>query len=177
MNRFYRKPKPETMKLNRDTARAQYQKEMTWLKENLSKLGKYKNKFLIEMYTIMVSGGRKLTPKMVSSIRDGIERCKKNPKYNPELLEKADEKFRPIISKINVVLAMAEAKNDRAVGFINNVLDYVKTNHRITKKQMESLNKVHKRCSEDLFEEMSEDVKEHFKKEIIKNIEKKLGDE
>ena len=152
MNRFYRKPKPETMKVNRDVARTQYKDEMTWLKENLSKLGKYKNKFLIEMYTIMVSGGRKLTPKMVSSIRDGIERCKKNPKYNPELLEKADEKFRPIISKINVVLAMAEAKNDKAVDFIKNVQDYVKTNFRITKKQMEALNKVHKRVTEDLFE-------------------------
>ena len=33
------------------------------------------------------------------------------------------------------------------------VLEYVKTNHRITKKQMEALNKVHKRCSEDLFNE------------------------
>ena len=40
-----------------------------------------------------------------------------------------------------------------AVGFIRNVLDYVKTNHRITKKQMEALNKVHKRCSEDLFKD------------------------
>ena len=51
-----------------------------------------------------------------------------------------------------MVLAMAESRNDMAVGFINNVLDYVRTNHRITKKQMEALNKVHKRCSEDLFD-------------------------
>ena len=156
MNRFYRKPKPETMKVNRDVARTQYKDEMTWLKENLSKLGLHKNKFLIDMYTIMVSGGRKLTPKMVSSIRDGIERCKKNPKYNPELLEKADEKFRPIISKINVVLAMAEAKNDKGAPFVKNVLEYVKTNYHITKKQMTALNKVHKRVSEDLFEEKND---------------------
>ena len=40
-----------------------------------------------------------------------------------------------------------------AVGFINNVLDYVKTNHRITKKQMEAINKVHIRCSEALFKD------------------------
>ena len=51
---FYRKPKPETMKKNREIARTQYKEEMTWLKENLSKLGQYKNKFLVEMYTIMV---------------------------------------------------------------------------------------------------------------------------
>ena len=65
----------------------------------------------------------------------------------------AEEKLKPIIAKINVVLAMAESRNDKAVGFVRNVLDYVKTNHRITKKQMEALNKVHKRCSEDLFKD------------------------
>ena len=152
MNKFYRKPKPETMKANRDVARAQYQKEMTWLKENLSKLGQHKNKFLIEMYTIMVSGGRKLTPKMVSSIRDGIERCKKNPKYNPELLAEANEKFKPIFEKIVFVEQLAEQKNDKALGFVRNIKEYVKTNYHITKKQMDALNKVYKRVSEDLFE-------------------------
>ncbi len=151
MNKFYRKPKPETMKKNRDLARAQYMEEMTWLKDNLQKLGIHKNKFLVEMYTIMVTGSRKLTDKMVSSIRDGIERCKKNPKYNPELLEEANAKFQPVIAKINVVLAMAEAKQDKAVPFVRNILEYVKTNYHITKKQMTALNKVHKRVSEDLF--------------------------
>ena len=152
MNKFYRKPKPETMKVNRDLARTQYKEEMIWLKDNLTKLGQYKNKFLVEMYTIMVSGSRKLTPKMVSSIREGIERCKKNPKYNPELLEEANEKFKPVISKINMVLAMAEARKDKAVPFVQNILEYVKNNFHITKKQMNALNKVYKRVSEDLFE-------------------------
>ena len=44
------------------------------------------NKFLIDMYTAMVTGNRKFTPKMVTAVQEGIERCKKNPKYNPELL-------------------------------------------------------------------------------------------
>ena len=153
MNKFYRKPKPETMKKNRDLARAQYMEEMTWLKDNLQKLGLHKNKFLVEMYTIMVTGSRKLTDKMVSSIREGIERCKNNPKYNPELKSEADEKFKPVISKINMVLAMAEAKQDKGAPFVRNILEYVKTNYHITKKQMTALNKVHKRVSEDLFEE------------------------
>jgi esterase/lipase len=152
MNKFYRKPKPETMKANRDVSRTQYKEEMFWLKDNLTKLGQYKNKFLVEMYTIMVSGSRKLTPKMVSSIREGIERCKKNPKYNPELLEEANEKFKPVISKINMVLAMAEAKQDKAIPFVRNILEYVKNNFHITKKQMNALNKVYKRVSDDLFE-------------------------
>ena len=149
---FYRKPKPETMKKNREIARTQYKEEMAWLKENLSKLGQYKNKFLVEMYTIMVTGNRKLTDKMISSVRDGIERCKNNPKYNPELLEEANEKFKPVISKINMVLAMAEAKQDKAIPFVRNILEYVKNNFHITKKQMNALNKVYKRVSDDLFE-------------------------
>ena len=55
MNPFYRKPKPETMKTNREIARTQYKEEMQWLKDNLDILTKTKNKFMIEMYTILNS--------------------------------------------------------------------------------------------------------------------------
>ena len=151
MAKFYRKPKPETMKKNRDYYSSVFKDEIKWFKENLQTLTETKNKFLIDMYTILITGSRKVTPKMADAIRNGIDRCKNNPHFNPELREKADEKLKPILAKINVVLAMAEAKSDKGVGFIRNVLDYVKTNHRITKKQMEALNKVHKRVSEDLF--------------------------
>ena len=48
-------------------------------------------------------------------------------------------------------------RNDKAVDFIKNVQSYVKTNYRITKKQMEALNKVHKRVSDNLFEEGDKD--------------------
>ena len=47
---------------------------------------------------------------------------------------------------------MAEAKNDYSVDFINDVELYVRKNFRITKKQMEGLNKVYKRLSDNLFE-------------------------
>ena len=151
MTRFYRKPKPETMKKNRETYRKAYKAEIDWIKENLSVVQKH-NKFLYDMYIILVTGGRKITPKMESAIVNGVIKCKNSPLYNDELREEADEKLKPILAKINVVLAMAESRNDRAVGFINNVLEYVRNNHRITKKQMEALNKVHKRCSEDLFD-------------------------
>ena len=75
----------------------------------------------------------------------------KNDETYEELREKADEKLKPILSKINVVMAMAEAKGDKAVDFIKSVDTYVRNNYRITKKQMEGLNKVYKRVSEDLF--------------------------
>ena len=152
MNRFYRKPKPETMKKNREIAKQQFSDEMKWLKENVSKLTQNKHKFLLDMYQYLITGSRKITPKMGIAIQNSIVKCKNDPRYNPLKEIEAKEKLQPILGKINVVLAMAEAKNDKAVDFIRNVQDYVKTNFRITKKQMEALNKVHKRVTEDLFE-------------------------
>ena len=151
MNRFYRKPKPETMRKNREFYKEEFKTEIEWLKENVPTLTATKNKFLIEMYTILISGSRKVTPKMTMAIRTGIENCKKNPHFNEDVKKEAESKLKPILSKINVVLAMAEAKDDYGVDFIKSVESYVRTHYRITKKQMSGLNKIYKRVSEDLF--------------------------
>ena len=152
MNRFYKKPKPETMKKNRELYAELYKEEIKWLKENLQTLTEMKNNFMIEMYTILITGGRKITPKMSDAIKNGIKRCNNNPKFNPVLQTEAEAKLKPIMEKISMVERLAESKNDKALGFIQNVKEYVKTNYRVTKKQMEALNKVYKRCSEDLFQ-------------------------
>ena len=151
MNRFYRKPKPETMKKNREEYAKLYPNEIKWLKDNLQTLTDTKNKFMIEMYTILVSGGRKITPKMGDAIKNGIERCKNNPKFNPVLKTEAEAKLKPILEKVVMVERLAEQKGDRALEFIQSVKQYVKNNYRITKKQMEGLNKIYKRCQDDLF--------------------------
>jgi hypothetical protein len=104
------------------------------------------------MYTILISGSRKITPKMATAIKTSIGKCKMDPRYNPELKEEADEKLKPILGKINVVLAMAEGNDDYSVDFIKDVEKYVRRNFRITKKQMAGLNKVYKRLSDNLFE-------------------------
>ena len=74
-----------------------------------------------------------------------------SPKYNKEKQIEAQKKLEPILEKISLVLKMAEHKGDKAVDFISNVKEFVENNYRITKKQMEGLNKVYKRVSEDLF--------------------------
>ena len=148
---YYRKPKPETMKKNRESYAEIFKYEIKWFKENLQTLTKTKNKFLIDMYTILISGSRKITPKMAAAIKNGIEKCKNNPLYNPELKTEAMEKLKPILEKIVMVERLAEKKNDRAQTFVRSVKQYVQMNYRITKKQMEGLNKIYKRCSEDLF--------------------------
>ena len=148
---FYRKPKPETMRKNRETYAEAYKDEIKWFKENIQTIQKSNNKFMVDMYTVLITGSRKLTPKMESAIINSIEKCKNNPLYNPELKTEANEKLKPILEKIAMVERLAESKDDGALEFVQNVKNYVKTNYRITKKQMEGLNKVYKRVTEDLF--------------------------
>ena len=151
MNKFYRKPKPETMKENREFYADEFKSEIKWLKENLQKLTEMKNNFMIEMYTILITGNRKITPKMASAIKNGIKRCQNNPKFNDVLRIEQEAKLKPILEKIVKVERLAEQKNDKGQSFVRSIKQYVQMNYRITKKQMEGLNKVYKRCSEDLF--------------------------
>ena len=152
MNRFYRKPSPETMKKNRESYDEIFKDEIKWCKENLQTLTETKNKFMIEMYTIMVTGSRKITPKMADAIVNGIKRCKQNPNFNEDVRAEAEAKMKPILEKITMVESLVKAKGDKALRFVQNVKTYVKANYRITKKQMEGLNKVYKRVSDNLFD-------------------------
>ena len=136
------------MKANREIARKHFKKELKWLKDNIDRLTKNKHKFLIEMYMTLVTGNRRFTDKMLSATRKSIKNCMNNPNYNVLLKTEAAEKIRPILSKINIVLIRAEAKNHRSIGFIENIKDYVLRNYRITPKQMESLNKIYKELND-----------------------------
>ena len=143
-NPFYKKPKPSTMKANREIARKHFKKELKWLKDNTDNLTKNKHKFLIEMYIIMVTGNRRFTDKMLSATRKSIKNCMNNPNYNVLLKTEADNKIRPIMAKINIVLIQAESKKHNGIKFINSVKDYVLKNYKITPKQIKSLNKIYK---------------------------------
>ena len=143
-NPFYKKPKPSTMKANREIARKHFKKELKWLKDNIDRLTKNKHKFLIEMYMILVTGNRRFTDKMLSATRKSIKNCMNNPNYNVLLKTEADNKIRPIMAKINIVLIQAESKGHRGIGFIESIKDYVLKNYRITQKQMTALNKIYK---------------------------------
>ena len=147
-NPFYKKPKPSTMKANREIARKHFKKELKWLKDNMDRLVKNKHKFLIEIYMILVTGNRRFTDKMLSATRKSIKKCMNNPNYNVLMKTEADEKIRPILSKINIVLIQAESKGHRGIGFIESIKDYVLKNYRITQKQMTALNKIYKELND-----------------------------
>ena len=153
MNRYYRKPKPETIKANKENYKKLYSEEMNWLNDNTNfeNLQKCGNKFLLSLRNVLNTGHRKMTPKMITSLKESIERCKNDPRYSDDLRIEANLKIRPILEKINMVLNLAKSKNDNAVEFVESVKSYVKENYIITKKQMAGLNKVYKRVSEDLF--------------------------
>ncbi len=155
MNRFYRKPKPETMKKNREEYKRLYPKELAWVNDptNFRNLRKHSNKFLLSIREVLTTGSRKMTPKMVQALKDGIERCKNDPRYSDDLKIDANLKIQPILEKINIVLNMAKSNNDKSVSFIESVKDFVKQNYVITKKQMAGLNRIHKKLSENLFDE------------------------
>ena len=151
MNKFYRKPSPETMKKNREYFETNFKDEIKWLTDNIETLQDTKNKFMVEMYTILVTGSRKITTKMIDAIRNGIKRCNNNPRFNDVVRAEQEAKLKPILEKIVMVERLAEKKNDKAQTFVRSVKQYVQMNYRISKKQMEGLNKVYKRVSEDLF--------------------------
>ena len=142
---YYRKPNPETILKNKENNQKLYSKEIKWCQDNLESISK--DKFLRDMYNILITGKRKMTPKMIES----VQRSMTSPRYDAEKRVEAQKKLEPILEKISLVLKMAEHKGDKAVDFISNVKEYVENNYRITKKQMEGLNKVYKRVSEDLF--------------------------
>ena len=77
MNKFYRKPKPETMKKNRELYKELYSKEIEWCKEHLEELKD--NKFIMDMYLILITGSRKMSPKMIASVQKAME----SPLYDP----------------------------------------------------------------------------------------------
>ena len=97
MNKFYRKPSPETMKKNREYFETNFKDEIKWLTDNIETLQDTKNKFMVEMYTILVTGSRKITTKMIDAIRNGIKRCNNNPRFNDVVRAEQEAKLKPIL--------------------------------------------------------------------------------
>ena len=114
---FYKKPKPETIALNKETNKKLYAAEIKWLSENLDLI--QSNKFIMDMYRFLINGTRKMSPKMIEAVRKNMN----SPKYNVVARVEKLEKLTPIVEKINMVLHLAEQKNDKAVAFVQKVKD------------------------------------------------------
>tara|TARA_R110001592_G_scaffold114288_1_gene314016 strand:+ start:103 stop:612 length:510 start_codon:yes stop_codon:yes gene_type:complete len=149
LNRFYKKPLPETMKKNRELYKELYPKELAWCRENVEH---FKNdKFLFDMYTILITGSRKMTPKMI----EAVQKAMTNPQYDPIKMIERQEKIKPIMEKINLVLDIVNTvdsgkdeyylKTYSATPFMKSVMNQLKSKGSLSEKQMSAINKVYKK--------------------------------
>ena len=146
---FYRKPKPETQKKNREENKKLYSTERKWLGDNLELLKG--DKFMMDMYTILITGSRKMTPKMVEAVRKNMN----SPQYDTVTMIERQEKIKPILEKINMVFTLVKEvdegkddyyiKNYSAFSFVTSIMNQLKTRGTLTEKQMTGLNKVYKK--------------------------------
>ena len=146
---FYRKPKPETQLKNREEYKKLYSTEIKWLKENLNLLKD--DKFMIDMYTILVTGSRKMTPNMITAVRTNMN----SPPYDTVTMIERQEKIKPILEKIHMVLTLVKEvdegkddyyiKNYSPLSFVSSIMSQLKKRGKLSEKQMAGLNKVYKK--------------------------------
>jgi len=146
---YYRKTKPETKLKNREEYKNLYSTEIEWLKENLFILKD--DKLMIDMYTILVTGSRKMSPKMIEAIRKNMN----SPQYDTVTMIERQEKIKPILEKINMVFTLVKEvdegkddyyiKNYSAFSFVTSIMNQLKTRGKLSEKQMTGLNKVYKK--------------------------------
>ena len=149
MNRFYRAPNPETMKKNRETYEKEYHREIQWMKTNLELIKG--NKFLLDMYGILISGSRKMTSKMINAVHKQMD----NPMYDAVKKIERMEEIKPILEKVNMVYNIVKEKdsgkneyyrkNFSSLSFISSVKKQLENNGKLSEKQLEALNKIYKR--------------------------------
>ena len=146
---YYHKPKPETKLKNREEYKELYPTEIKWLKENLNLLKD--DKFMIDMYTILITGSRKMSPKMIEAVRRNMN----SPQYDTVHMIERQEKLKPIFEKINMVFTLVKEidegkddyyiKNYSALSFVTSIMNQLKTRGKLSEKQMAGLNKVYKK--------------------------------
>ena len=146
---FYRKTKPETKLKNREEYKELYSTEIKWLKDNLLLLKD--DKFMIDMYTILITGSRKMSPKMITAVRTNMN----SPQYDVVTMIERQEKIKPILEKIQMVLELVKEmdegkddyyiKNYSPLSFVTSIMNQLKTRGKLSEKQMAGLNKVYKK--------------------------------
>ena len=148
---FYRKPSKETMDKRKEEYAETYSEQIKWFKENMSKLNN--NMFLLDMYSILVTGSRPMSEKMIGAVNKAM----KSPQYSDVEMAKRHEKIKPVLEKVDVVYQMVrkcdEDKNSHylqnysALPFVESIKKQLTDRGTLSEKQMGALNKVFKKYS------------------------------
>ena len=138
---YFKKANPETIKKRREEYKELYSEQIEWFETNMKLIRS--NTFLVDMYTILTTGSRPISEKMLSSINASMS----NWRYDPVERTKREDKLRPIIQKISVLKDMVEAVDGNRVhtrfsahGFVTSLMEQAKTRLSLSEKQMKALN-------------------------------------
>ena len=146
---YYRKANLGTKLKNLDEFKKLYSPEIKWMKENLYLIEH--DKFMMDMYMILITGSRKMTPKMIGAVRMNMNSLQ----YDTVRMIERQEKIKPILEKINMVLELVKKvdegkddyyiKNYSPLSFVTSIMNQLKGRGTLTEKQMGGLNKVYKK--------------------------------
>jgi len=143
---FFKKPSLETMNKRKEEYSKKYIREIDWMKKNMELIKD--NRFLIDMYNILLSGSRPMSDKMVGVIHKSMKHWSFDP------IERANRKakIKPIQEKISLLEEMVKEVDGNkihtkfsAYGFLQSIKEQCNTRLSLSEKQMGALNTVYKK--------------------------------
>ena len=153
MNRFYKKPKKETIQKRQLEFSKKYTQEIKWLETNpIAK----KDNFLMDMLNVLKSGERPFSEKMHMSVKRAMTNPRFDIKKNIELKGKIDAIKQKVEVLMELVRSVDEHKGDyyvqnySAIGFVRSIRDQLDDGRYLSKKQLQALNKVFKRYTKSM---------------------------
>jgi len=143
---FFKKPSLETMNKRKEEYSKTYAREIDWMKKNMELIKD--NRFLVDMYNILLSGSRPMSEKMVAVIHKSM----KHWSFNPVERANRKAKIKPIEEKISLLEEIVKVVDgDRihtrysAYGFLQSIRKQCNERLSLSEKQMGALNKVYKK--------------------------------
>ena len=153
MNRFYKKPKKETIQKRQLEFSKKYTPEITWLETNQIA---QKDNFLKDMLNVLKSGERPFSEKMHMSVKKAMTNPRFDIKKNIELKGKIDAIKQKVEVLVDLVRSVDEKKssyyvdNYSAIGFVHSIQEQLESGRYLSKKQLLALNKVFKRYTKSM---------------------------
>ena len=148
MNRFYKKPKKETIQKRQLEFSKKYTPEITWLENNQIA---QKDNFLMDMLNVLKTGNRPFSEKMHIAVRKAMSNPRFDIKKNIELKGKIDAIKQKVEVLVDLVRSVDEHKgeyyvqNYSAITFVRSIQNQLDEGRYLSKKQLQALNKVFKR--------------------------------
>ena len=153
MNRFYKKPKKETIQKRQLEFSKKYTPEITWLENNQIA---QKDNFLMDMLNVLKTGNRPFSEKMHIAVRKAMSNPRFDIKTNIDFEEAIDAIKQKVEVLVDLVTSVDEKKGDyyiqnySAIHFVRSIQNQLESGRYLSKKQLQGLNKVFKRYTKSM---------------------------